>query len=160
MQRSSTLMAALTGMLMLGGCAPPAASGLTDADRAAMAAAAVSMATAANSGQIDAWGAFLTESAEQLPPNSDIVVGRTAVLAVLKSFPPMSGVRFIQDEVEGSGELAYVKGRYEMTLNPPGAPPISDRGKYIEIWRKQADGRWLIDRDMYSSSVPIPQPKP
>ncbi len=161
MQRRSLIAVwAVVGMAALSGCAAPAPRGLTDADRAAFAAGADSMAAAANSGNIDAWGTYLTSSVEQLPPNGDAVVGREAVLAVLKSFPPMSGVRFIQDEVDGSADIAYIKGRYEMTLNPPGAPPIVDRGKYLEIWRKQPDGRWLLDRDMYSSSLPLPQPTP
>lgn len=159
-RRSIVAVWALAGMTALSACAPPPATGLTDADRAALAAGAEAMAAAANAGDFAAWRAYLTDGAEQLPPNSDAIVGADAIVAALKAFPPMSGVRFFQDEVEGSGALAYVKGRYEMTVTPPGAAPIVDRGKFIEIWRKQPDGRWLVDRDMYSSSLAVPQPTP
>jgi ketosteroid isomerase-like protein len=46
-----------------------------------------------------------------------------------------------------------------MTLTPVGAAPIENRGKYIEIWRKQADGSWKILRDVYSSDLPLPAPE-
>jgi hypothetical protein len=42
-----------------------------------------------------------------------------------------------------------------MELNPPGAAnPIRDRGKYIEIRRRQEDGSWLISRDIFNSNQP------
>lgn len=161
MQRRLTMSGwALVGVALIAGCGQRASADLTDADRAAIAAAADSMAALANSGNLSGWGGFLTASAEQLPPNADAIVGHAAVVEAMKAFPPVSGVRLIQDEVDGTNELAFVKGRYEMTVTPPGAAPVADRGKYLEIWRKQPDGRWLIDRDMYSSSLPIPLPKP
>jgi ketosteroid isomerase-like protein len=56
------------------------------------------------------------------------------------------------DEVEGYGDVAYVIGRYAMTLEPEGASePVDDEGKYIEIRRKQPDGGWLMSRDIFNS---------
>ncbi len=37
------------------------------------------------------------------------------------------------------------------------AEPVQDRGKYVEIRRKQADGAWLIAVDIFNSDLPIPQ---
>ena len=48
-----------------------------------------------------------------------------------------------------------------MTMNPPGAEPVHEAGKYIEIRKKQADGSWLLYRDIYNSDMPaIPAPPP
>jgi ketosteroid isomerase-like protein len=50
-----------------------------------------------------------------------------------------------------------------MTMNPPGAPPITDSGKYLEVFRKQADGSWKNARDAFSSNLPAaaaPAPVP
>ena len=50
------------------------------------------------------------------------------------------------------------RGTYAMTFTLPGAPgPTEDRGKYLLIERKQADGSWLITNEMFNSDVPLPQ---
>ena len=54
-----------------------------------------------------------------------------------------------------------MRGAYTMTLAVPGAPaPVQDRGKYIEIWRKQADGPWKLARDIFNSDLPPAAPPP
>jgi ketosteroid isomerase-like protein len=41
-----------------------------------------------------------------------------------------------------------------MTLTPPGAPgPVNDRGKYMVVWKRQADGSWKIHRDMFNTNL-------
>lgn len=151
---------ALAGLVLAAvvACAPPPAVGFTDEDRAAIKAAGESMAEMANAGNPAGWEKHQASDIVMYPPNMEPVVGRDAVVEVLKSFPPMSGVTLRQEEVEGSSTFAYVRGSYAMTLSPPGAAPIQDRGNYIEIWRKMNDGRWLITRDLYNSSVPLPTP--
>ena len=38
---------------------------------------------------------------------------------------------------------------------PPGATtPIKDRGKYLDVRKKQKDGRWLYVMDSWSSDLP------
>ncbi len=48
-------------------------------------------------------------------------------------------------EVAGSGDLAYAIGTYAL------ARPAPDRGKFVEIYRRQADGSWKCVADMFSS---------
>ena len=36
----------------------------------------------------------------------------------------------------------------------PGAP--KDEGKFVEVWRRQNDGSWLIADDIFNSDVPVP----
>ncbi len=139
-------------------CATPAPAGLTDADRAVLAAKADSAAAAASAGDVTTWSNMYADDAVMLAPNSEPVVGRAAIAEVIKSFPPLSGVKFAQVTLEGNGDLAWVQGTYEMTMTPPGGAAIFDRGKFIEIWRKGADGKWMIIRDIYNTSVPMPAP--
>lgn len=157
MQRRLMLLCGMLGVLT-GACAPKGPVGLTEADRAAIAAAGESMAVAANAGDFAKWADVQAEDVQMFPPNSDAVIGRDAIAAAMKAYPPVSNVKFVQNEVVGAGDLAYVRGSYSMTISPPGIPPIEDKGAYIEIWRKQPDGRWLISRDIYNSSVPLPAP--
>ncbi|MBE3072836.1 MAG: DUF1579 family protein, partial [Acidobacteria bacterium] len=51
---------------------------------------------------------------------------------------------------------AYVRGNYTMTMAFPGAPAVTDKGKYVEIHKKQADGTWKVKYDSWSSDLPVP----
>ena len=42
----------------------------------------------------------------------------------------------------------------------PGGVTLPDSGKFLEIRRRQADGRWLIPRDIGNSDIPLPAPSP
>ena len=54
----------------------------------------------------------------------------------------------------GAGDLVYTYGRYTMTLGLAGSPV--DSGKYLDIRRKQKDGSWKYEADMFNTSVPLP----
>ena len=51
-----------------------------------------------------------------------------------------------------SGDMGYLIGTYEMTLKDGS----KDKGKYCEVWKKQADGKWKVSTDMFSSDLPAP----
>ncbi len=61
-------------------------------------------------------------------------------------------------EVARSGELAYLNGTYELTMNDASGKPANDRGKYVEVWKKQADGAWKCVADIWNSDLPAPAP--
>jgi hypothetical protein len=86
-----------------------------------------------------------------MPPTK----GSGAIQAMFASFPPMSGFKVDIVELDGRGDLAYVRGNYSMTLNPPGVPPVPDSGKYVEVWKRQADGAWKAIYDSWSSDLPV-----
>ena len=97
-----------------------------------------------------------TDDAIVLPPNGPKVQGREAVLDWMKALPPITSANLTVEEIDGYGNLAFVRGAYFMTITPEGAPgPIQDRGKFIEIRRKQADGSWLMARDIFNSDMPV-----
>ena len=53
-----------------------------------------------------------------------------------------------------SGDIGYVYGTYENTMNGPKGKPISEHGKYVEVWKKQADGSWKCAVDTWNSDSP------
>ncbi|MCH7688187.1 MAG: DUF4440 domain-containing protein [Planctomycetes bacterium] len=57
-------------------------------------------------------------------------------------------------EVARSDDIGYVLGTYEATMNDPKGNPRTDKGKYIEIWKKQADGSWKGAADILNSDLP------
>lgn len=72
--------------------------------------------------------------------------------AWLEAFPPLEQFVITADEIIGSDRIAFVRGSYTMTIG--GATPVTDRGNYMGLMRKQADGSWLWTTDMAVSELP------
>ena len=89
-----------------------------------------------------------------MPPNQPAVVGRPAIRDFNATFPPVSAFSLTNQVIDGVGDLAYVRGRYRMTLAIEGSAP--DSGKYIEIRGRQADGSWKFTADIFNSDLPLP----
>jgi uncharacterized protein (TIGR02246 family) len=111
--------------------------------------------TALRARDFDALAALYTEDAVLMPPHEPAVQGRTALKTWMSAFPPVTDFAIAVDRVEGRADLAYIRGTYTMTLQPVGAPaPVISRGKYIEIRRRQPNGEWLLEADMFSPDTP------
>src|SRR6266508_4404682 len=105
------------------------------------------------------WAALFLDDGAAYPPNEPAVKGRAAIRAWLEKFPPITEFKLSNVKVEGCEDLAYVLGTYTMTIAPPGAPgPVKNSGKYVSVVRRQADGRWLLAVDMFSSDLPAAPP--
>ncbi|HEU4419987.1 MAG TPA: hypothetical protein VFT55_13725 [Planctomycetota bacterium] len=39
-------------------------------------------------------------------------------------------------------------------MTPPGAPAITDTGKFLVIYRRQDDGSWKVCCDIFNSDLP------
>lgn len=152
---------ALLGFAVVTACQPAPPAGLSDADRAAIDSTSRVFVRHALANDFAALTRdYYSDDAIVLPPNAPAVTGHGAIEAMFKTFPPITAFELRTEEVEGSADLAYVRGRYTMTMSPPGTPAIADSGKYLEIWRKQSDGSWKSVRDMFSSDIPLPAPPP
>jgi uncharacterized protein (TIGR02246 family) len=46
-----------------------------------------------------------------------------------------------------SGDLAYETGTYSLILTGPDNKPAPEKGHYLVVWRKQADGAWKVAVD-------------
>ena len=94
-----------------------------------------------------------------MPPNQDLVEGRAGWIAWVgaMSFSVTEYSIDIQD-IDARGDLAFVRGTFNEILAVEGLPdPITDNGKFIQIWRQQANGSWQITVDIYNSNVPLPE---
>lgn len=49
-----------------------------------------------------------------------------------------------------SGNLGFSSGTYELSFTDNGKP-VKDKGKYVTVWQKQADGSWKVIRDIENS---------
>ena len=75
--------------------------------------------------------------------------GRAAIEDYFGASPPFSDFQTVLLEIEGAEDLAYVWGSYSMNVELPDmSSSLPERGKFLEIWRKQEDGSWRIERDV------------
>jgi uncharacterized protein (TIGR02246 family) len=138
---------------------PPArqqpASGLVPADETAVRGALDAYFDAAMSGDVSRWAALYTNDAVIMPPNSAAVEGRGAIETWLKALPVViteaDGEAL---EVDGTGDLAYVRGVYAIGMAVPSvAQPVRQEGKLLQIYARQEDGTWLLARDIWNASA-------
>jgi ketosteroid isomerase-like protein/predicted enzyme related to lactoylglutathione lyase len=111
--------------------------------------------TSVEKGAAEAFYQYLTDDALQLPNNAEPVVGRDKIRESMKKAPEaLLTWKPKKAEVAQSGDLGYTWGTYEVkTQNPNGEENIR-YGKYLNIWKKQADGKWKVAVDMGNSSPP------
>jgi uncharacterized protein (TIGR02246 family) len=50
-------------------------------------------------------------------------------------------------ELKVMGDWAYLRGRLQVSMTPPGGNPIHRSGYTLTILRKEADGKWRLARD-------------
>jgi ketosteroid isomerase-like protein len=98
--------------------------------------------------------AMYAENATFMPPNQSMVQGRANIRTWMKSVPPMSHFTASPIEINGRGDLAYVRGTYQVSWAAGG----TERGKFLEIRRREPDGRWLIAVDIFNTDTLPPAP--
>jgi len=82
-----------------------------------------------------------SEYGVRIPPNEEPHEGREAIASRLAGIQELTSYELSRDVVDGVDGLAYVRGRHAITLRPVGVPtPISDRGDFLGVWRKESDG--------------------
>jgi ketosteroid isomerase-like protein len=115
-------------------------------------------AAAAKTTSVDAWMAFYAADAVVMAPNvriaSDHELVRQTVTSLLALPHLWIAWHPIKVEVAASGDLAYLIGAYELRYDDAHGARVSDRGKLLEIWRKQSAGGWKCVVDTWNSDGP------
>jgi len=133
------------------------------ADVAALQSADEQWSAAAGRKDVAATLAFYADDAVLLPPNAPTITDhrsiRQAWAAMLGPTTTSMSWKASKAEVAKSGELGYIYGTYQDSVqDPKGGPPVRDTGKFVEIWRKQSDGTWKCIVDAFSSDLPESRP--
>jgi uncharacterized protein (TIGR02246 family) len=110
-----------------------------------------------NAGDGKAVAACYGENGRLLPPNESIVQGRTALETFVQGYLDTGAkVSFDLIEVYETHDVCTAVGKYEMTFPAGFEGPDHDSGKFIEVWTRQKDGSWLLQDDIFNSSLPVP----
>ena len=143
-------------LVLVAACHSPAPAGrLSKADEQALRATTDSFAQRVRRADWPGAAAVYAKDAHFMPPNQPAVVGRDAILAWMKVGLPISSFELTVDEVNGRGDVAYLRGRYIMTFTPAGVnAPRADTGKYLQVQLRQTDGSWAMLADIFNSDRP------
>lgn len=99
---------------------------------------------------------FYASNARLMPPNHPAAEGQNNVTEVFNGLISAGAKDLVLDTqiVEVSGDLACGIGVYTMTIAPAGAPEVRDSGKYVVVYRRQADGQFRAIYDIFNSNMP------
>jgi uncharacterized protein (TIGR02246 family) len=143
--------------LTLGGC-----SGQDASNQAEVSAGKIELgqmnrdfAAALNAKDAKAAAALYTEDAVLIPPGEPLVRGREAIEEYWRGAIESGGVRDVSVETMdalSSGSLGYETGSFVLTANGPDGEAVIDRGRYVELLRREPDGRWLSTHGIWNAS--------
>ncbi|MEW5916333.1 MAG: SgcJ/EcaC family oxidoreductase [Gemmatimonadota bacterium] len=148
-------------LLVLVGCMTPAAEPpAPPMDAAAMrdtiAAREKEWSAAFMAGDATAIANLYSEDAASIQPTGEWSRGRTAIAAQIKQQLDTINVTAREDvpeEVIVAGDHLVEFGKYSFTgTTKKGNKPVSGAGRYVVVWRKDADGAWRLYRDMGSEA--------
>jgi len=119
---------------------------------------------AAGSKDLDKTVSYYSADAIVLPPNAPIATTKEEIKKIWQDMLASPGLaiswKATKVEVAKSGDLGFVSGTYELTMNDATGKPATDKGKYVEVWEKKADGKWKCGTDTWNSDLPASPPAP
>lgn len=153
------LMLVLTSSaFVIGSCGPSDRADSRASDVSALRARDEQWSATAAKNDVDGTVAFYGDNAVLLAPNAPIATDRKSIRDSWAGLlGPNTAISWkpSKAEVASSGDLGYVYGTYSLAIqDPKGGAPVRDTGKFVEIWKKQADGSWKCIVDTYNSDLP------
>jgi ketosteroid isomerase-like protein len=157
--RTIVLVALLAGVAA---CSAPQAqpAAVTAVDTATIAHEAhAAFVASINSNNVDSMLAVLTDDVVFQAPNTPELVGKAALRPWLEGYVGAYTTHWDKTTLEFVivGDWAFSRYAYKSHDVPKaGGPAIDDVGKGLNIYHHDADGRWRVARDAWSSDLPVP----
>jgi len=153
-------LAPLALALLLFGCAqaPPAPPDTRAADEKAIRDMETAWVKEFAAKDMDKIVAHYADDGTVLLSNAPTMVGKDAIRAGMKDV--ITDPKFALDlktvKVDVSkDDLAYSQGTYSvMATDPKTKKVVTETGRYVEVYKKQADGSWKIVEDINSPEAP------
>jgi len=104
----------------------------------------------------DKWASYFAEDGSGLYPGAATLNGKAAIKAAMVPLfaDPNFSLTFQSTRAMASkgGDMVYSQGTYTMTMTDPKTKkPMTDKGKYLTVYTKQADGSWKAIADTFNS---------
>jgi ketosteroid isomerase-like protein len=124
-----------------------------DPNAKALAALDKEWSDAAAAKNLDKLASFYAEDAVVYPPNEPVLNGRAAARESWGKMlaAPDFKMSWTTESAGVNGNLGYTAGTYEDSYKDAAGKTVSEKGKYLCVWRKGADGKWQAIHDMWNS---------
>jgi len=160
MKNYSIQMAACVLALFLSGCAqaPPPAPDTREADAKAIRDGEDAWAKDWASKDVNKIASHYADDAALLMPDAPAIKGRAVISSALTEMVKDTNLTLsfttTSVDVAKSGDIAYSQGNYSMTMTDPQSKKVvTEKGKYLTTYKKQADGSWKAVADMNASDA-------
>jgi uncharacterized protein (TIGR02246 family) len=148
----SLTLAAAIGVCFIAGCSQaPAPIDTRKTDEAAIRAAGDALGQAFEAKDIEKSLSFYVDDPVLFVPKGPAVVGKDALRKAFQPFMAVPGLKLSTSgeiiDVAQSGDLAFERGSFTNTITDAKGKTITESGKLVLVWKKQADGAWKIAAD-------------
>jgi len=145
--------------MMLAGCSdtPPPVVDTSAADQKALTDGEVAWAADWASKDVDKIAGHYADDATLMIPDQPILKGKDAIRTGLKEMlaDPNLSLSFTTGTAEVSKDLGYTQGTYSMTgTNPKTKKAETETGKYLTVYKRQADKSWKAIEDINNADAP------
>jgi ketosteroid isomerase-like protein len=114
-----------------------------------------------SSNDVDKFVSYYSPDASVYAPGMPVVTGAGPIRETVSKMiaTPGFSLQFspTKADVSASGDIGYVSGTYESSVNDAAGNPMKENGKYLEVWKKQADGQWKVVADMFNADTAPPE---
>lgn len=95
-------------------------------------------------GDAPAAASVYAEDASLLPPEADVLRGRAAIERFWQAGidSGVAVINLVPQVLHADDDVAVDIGRYEMHLESENAHSVTDRGRYLAVLRRAAEGTW------------------
>jgi ketosteroid isomerase-like protein len=103
----------------------------------------------------DGWMEFMAEDGAMIR-SAGTITGRAAIREDMgKAFADTSfSLTWEPDQADASADLGYTNGHYRAQFRDAKGQPQVRTGRYLTVWKRQADGSWKVVRDIGVQDAP------
>ena len=158
-----SLVLTIASVALLAACsqAPAPAPDTSAADAATVRGLTDTFVTAWNAGDVAAFSALIAEDVIEMPQGTVANIGHEAVVAAMSSGYDIKAVQqsATVDEVVVMGDYANAWGSWRLDAVEATDPPAeATTGKWMALYRRNAEGGWQIWRWMWNQTSGPPLP--
>jgi len=110
------------------------------------------------------WVSYFAEDGMMFGNDGSVTQGTEAIREAME--PAFANPDFslrwepVDADVSGADDLGYTHGTYTLTRKNAEGQRVSLYGRYVTIWKKQADGSWKVVLDIGTAPKPAAPPVP